>query len=142
MSFRGYLNHSATDANIYFGAVSKNPVDDASLLGLFPVNTAGRHFEPPRDDASCVAVAVSCDGFAFSDLACVLASPPQPYGRTLDHPATGFVRRGDAVYMFVQHNVPGIVASRRSRVGRYAADAGALREFTRRAKAGLSGCAG
>ena len=142
VTFRGLSENSATDANVYFGAVSTNPVDADSLLGLFPVNAAAKNFEPARrENASCVALALSCDGVRFSDLACVVASPPRPHGRTLDHPATGFVRRGGAVFAYVQHNVPGIVAGRRTRVVRYAASVEALEAFTADAKNDL-GCVG
>jgi len=126
-------------ANVYFAAVARNPVDGASLLGLFPtVLPSG---------ASFVALAFSCDGARFSALAPLLnGTRGARLGRAPDQPVDGVVRRGDTVFFYVHRDVPGIAkhtASRpwtRSRVVSLAASAAVLAARTRRATAGLPGC--
>ena len=61
------------------------------------------------------------------------------FGRTADHPADGFVRRGEDVYFYVQENVPHVVKDRGSRIVRYKVSAANLAAFTAEAKRGL-GC--
>ena len=104
VQFDGFPRDADTEANVYFGAVSLNPVDADSLLGLFPLNAAGFTFEPPRANASCIAAAFSCDGRRFSPLRCVLDVEAAPDGRTTDHPVDGFVRRGGDAFFYVQTN--------------------------------------
>lgn len=130
-----------TDANVYFGAVSVDPVGGRGLLGLFPVNAAAEAFDPPStDNASCIAVAYSCDGIRFGPLTCAVATEPEPDGRTLDHPVTGFVVRGDLVYAYVHAAVPGIGEPRhRTRILRYAARRSDVAEFANASRA-LLGC--
>ncbi|KAH8060851.1 ligase [Aureococcus anophagefferens] len=108
-------------ANVYFAAVARNPVDGASLLGLFPtVLPSG---------ASFVALAFSCDGARFSALAPLLNGTRARGSAALDQPVSGVVRRGDTVFFYVHRDVPGIAkhtASRpwtRSRVVSLAASA-------------------
>lgn len=133
----------ASGDNVYFGAVNANPVDDDTLLGLFPVVRNA----PRGGDDAYVGLGLSCDGVRFSALERLVNSTPASLGRSSDHPADGIVVRGDSVFFFVHRGVPGVfdddhaaAAIAGSRVVRYELSKRALTAFTRRAKATLAGC--
>ena len=122
-------------ANVYYGAVSPNPADGGeTLLGLFPtVDSRG---------VAYVGLGVSCDGAAFSRLEPLLNSSATAAGRASDQPADGLVDGGDAVYVFVHRDVPGIArhsAHRpvRSRLVRLDVPKRSLAVFSAAARGGL-----
>ena len=119
---------SVASWNIYFATVHQNPIDNgASLVGMFPVLT-------PRD--SCVALAVSVDGHAFSELECIAtASRAQATGEQSDHPVDGLVVRGDHAYFYVSFDLPVAGPSGGApRMDRYAIPLDVLADFTHQAK--------
>jgi len=139
---RGACAAPAAGDNVYFAAVNANPVDASTFLGLFPVVRNGAD----RDDAY-VALAVSCDGVAFSSFRRLLNSTPASLGRSSDHPADGFLVDGGAIYFYVHRGVPGVFdddhgssAIAGSRVVRYELDRPALAAYTAEAKASLASC--
>ncbi|KAH8083880.1 ligase [Aureococcus anophagefferens] len=89
----------ARDANIYFASVGANPADADSLLALFPVLS---------EAGAAIAVAASCDGERWSALAVLANTTDAGGGRTLDHPADGWLVDGatGTVYFFLHRNVP------------------------------------
>jgi hypothetical protein len=71
--------------NIYFAAVKANPVDEArTLLGLFAVNV-GEDGDANGSGDAFVAMALSCDGVAWSPLVAIKRSTGV-FGRTYDQP--------------------------------------------------------
>jgi hypothetical protein len=97
VSIDGY-EHSTGD--IYFFAVSRNPVHSGSLVALFPLAHRFR---------GCIGIAVSTDGLRWSAptplLRCAVHGE-----RATHHPAQGFVREGGAVSLYVHENVPGVTS--------------------------------
>ena len=117
--------------NIYFAAIKENPVDSRTLLGLFPYYDDVRAF---------IGLAMSCDGWQFSELEpFVPSSQGNGIRRISDHPVDGWLVRRDHVHFFVHQNVPGIAASG-SRLIRYAVPMPALREWTRKAMRAIPSC--
>ncbi|KAH8057011.1 ligase [Aureococcus anophagefferens] len=84
---------------IYFASVGANPADADSLLALFPVLS---------EAGAAIAVAASCDGERWSALAVLANTTDAGGGRTLDHPADGWLVDGatGTVYFFLHRNVP------------------------------------
>ena len=87
-----------TQGDVYFFAVTVNPVHPSSLIALFPLAHKFR---------GCVAVAASTDGLRWSAptplLRCAVHGE-----RTIHHPVQGFVQEGnDSVALYVHENVPG-----------------------------------
>jgi hypothetical protein len=129
-------------ANIYFAAVKPNPLDeDRSLLGLFAVNF-GDARDPNRDGDAFVALALSCDGVAWSPLVAIRRSTGV-LGRTYDQPVDGFVVRSGRVFLYLHLHVPGIspVSAHRSRLVRHELRLDTLTELTRAAHQTLPACA-
>lgn len=119
------------EVNIYLPAVKRNPVDSRTLLGLFPYYDDVRAF---------IGLAMSCDGWQFSELEpFVPSSQGNGIRRISDHPVDGWLVRRDHVHFFVHQNVPGIAASG-SRLIRYAVPMPALREWTRKAMRAIPSC--
>lgn len=83
--------------DIYFFAVSANPVHNDSLLALYPLVHKFR---------GCVAISASADGLRWSAptplLSCAVHGE-----RTVHHPAQGFVHEKESVSFYVHENVPG-----------------------------------
>lgn len=107
--------YAPKEGNVYFFAVSPNPVDGgASLLALLPLVHRG---------GGCVALAASRDGVRWSRpaslLPCATDTEAQPFGgdRAIHQPAAGLVRRGDAVWVYVHENVPGVIEKSAAVVG-------------------------
>jgi hypothetical protein len=140
----------ASSDNIYFMSVNVNPVDSRTILALAPVlRDADDSGMPPGGGiaGAYVAMALSCDGVHFSALHPVVrATSAASHGRTDQHPVDGFVVRGELVYFWVHHNVPGIdmhienapAPSGPSRLMRYTMTRSALSKYTRRAMATLA----
>ncbi|KAH8098799.1 ligase [Aureococcus anophagefferens] len=125
-------------ASVYYSAVNANPTDDATLLGLFPVNRGGR----------CVlGLAATCDGVHFGALEELLDLGCEIQGRTADYPVDGFLVDGDALAVFVHRDMPteDIVKAGAERLAprlvRHDVALDAVRALTRRAKADLATCA-
>lgn len=98
--FVGYTPQNIEHGNIYFAAVSSNPVDPSTLVGLFPV-----HWQTGE---ATIAMAISCDGYIrliilwsfipltlisnvllrinFSELVSILRSSAGLNGRVTDMP--------------------------------------------------------
>ena len=119
--------------NVYFAAVSANPADNRTVLGLFPVllNTA-----------AAVSLALSCDGVAFSRLTRLVRSRESVIsGHTTDQPVDGIVRRGDDVYFYVHRGVRGIRSwepAGRPRLTRLTVPFATLARYTADARASLA----
>ena len=95
----------------YYAAVSRNPADPRTLLGLFPVRedpggSSRRARRGGRASECYLAIAASCDGVRFGppqklvDLGCA-----GDKGRVRDYPADGLVARGDFVYFYVHRDM-------------------------------------
>lgn len=94
---RGYAH---AEGDVYFFAAQANPVDDGSLVALFPLVHRLR---------GCVGMALSTDGVRWSSLTPLLAC--RVYGeRAVDHPVAGMVRAPGSreVLIYVQRDVPRI----------------------------------
>ena len=119
------------ERNVYLPAVKRNPADPRTLLGLFPYYDDTRAF---------IGLAVSCNGWQFSELV-PFAPSSQGLGlaRIADHPVDGWMTRRDVVYFFVHRNVPGI-ASNGSSLVRHAVPLLALREYTQNATRAMPSC--
>jgi len=103
--------------NVYFAAVKPNPVDEGTVLGLFPVSSPRSNFRVVpacvgkgvgRALATFVGVALSCDGVHFSELTCLVPSNPADGGRTADHPVDGFFQFNGTVSFYVHLDVEAI----------------------------------
>lgn len=57
---------------------------------------------------SSIAISLSLDGLRWSSITDLHLSPDAGAGRTLDHPVDGWVRRGNEVLFYIQHQVPGV----------------------------------
>ena len=96
ISIDGY---SYERGNIYFWAAQVNPVDHNSLVATFPIV---HHL------VGCIGISFSRDGRRWSQIAPLLACDAVDE-RTLSHPAApSLLRHGDDVWLYVQHDVPGI----------------------------------
>lgn len=106
--------------DIYFFAVSSNPVDEQSLIALFPVSA------PPR---ACIALSFSSDGLHWSrpinlhDSPLSFRTADREGGGELefrggDHPAAGMVRSpmDSSLLFYIHHSVRGTTMTKR-RVG-------------------------
>ena len=126
--------------NIYYGAVTHNPVDSATLVGLFPINE-GRPGQVNANGDTYIGMALTCDGVHFSQLTKLIASQGRE-GRTYDQPVDGLVLRGDTVYLYVHLDVEHISpeADRKSRIEQYAFKSGRLEAITRGVRSSLRGC--
>ena len=144
LSIKGY--DEAGDANIYFAAVEANPLDERTLLGLFPVNL-GEAGKPNGNGEAFIAIALSCDGLHWSELTPLVWSVGID-GRTLDHPVDGLVadRVSGDVSFWLARDASGVNNGHRTnatsapRLVRYALRADALREMTRRVVGRNVGC--
>ena len=112
--------------DIYFFAAQRSPVDDDSLLALFPLS---------QPAGGCIAAAFSADGVRWTAPLKLRGCKLAPEGRTEDHPvAGGAVRRGGRVHFYVQRAVPGIAPrSQGTSIVRYSLSAARLAALTRRA---------
>ena len=94
MQIAGY---DYAEGDLYFFAAQANPAHRASLIALFPLVHRLR----------------GCIGVHWSRI-----TPLRGCGvhgeRATDHPVAGLVRRGEAVWLYVHENVPGISADRLS----------------------------
>ena len=111
----------------YFAAVNVNPVDDQTVLGIFPVREGPRAF---------VAVALSRDGVRFSRFREILKSTAADQGRSTDHPVDGLLVRGDNVFLYAHRDVPPFSRGR-PRIVRLETTLDELRAYTVKAKAEL-----
>ena len=99
LSLDGYV---PDDGDVYFFAAQVNPIDETSLVALFPLSL-------PPDGA--IMIAFSRDGVRWSGLRRVVMSRIAAGGRTEDHPVAGGVVLDHAsgrVHIYVQLAVPGI----------------------------------
>ena len=102
--------YSPLQGDIYFLAATSNPVDQGSLVGLFPVVHRG---------VGCIGISLSIDGKRWAPAVpitrCATDDIDGPHGRLHDgrrsihHAVSGIVQRGDDVLLFIHENVPGIV---------------------------------
>ena len=129
--------------DVYTFAAQASPVDGESLLAVFPV----AHLLQ-----GCICLAASRDGVRWSHPTPVLGCAVNGE-RTVHHPASTLLLRGDQVYLYVHENVVGITTSMMaagptlakygylrlppSRVVRYSIPADRLAAWTRRALAAL-----
>ena len=104
-----------------------NPVDDQTVLGIFPVREGPRAF---------VAVALSRDGVRFSRFREILKSTAADQGRSTDHPVDGLLVRGDNVFLYAHRDVPPFSRGR-PRIVRLETTLDELRAYTVKAKAEL-----
>lgn len=131
------------DGNLYFAAVETNPVDNHSLLGLFPVNE-GHHGETNGDGSSYIGLAISCNGLHWSALTPLVWSQGKD-GRTKDHPVDGMVTSSDGdIAFWVHHDVPYIASDweTSTHVDEYRIDRSALIAWSRSNTLGLHACTG
>eukprot|EP00966_Prymnesium_polylepis_P249547 5769527-Prymnesium_polylepis.1 len=75
------------EGNVYEANVEMNPIDDETVLGFFPVNL-GEPGVPNGDGIGYIALAVSCDGFHWSEFVPLVWSRGLE-GRMYDHPIDG-----------------------------------------------------
>ena len=129
--------------DVYTFAAQASPVDGDSLLAVFPV----AHLLQ-----GCICLAASRDGVRWSHPTPVLGCAVNGE-RTVHHPASTLLLRGDQVHLYVHENVVGITTSMMSagptlarygylrlppsRVVRYSIPADRLAAWTRRALAAL-----
>ena len=128
-------------ADVYLFHAQTNPVDESTLLALFPVS------QPPH---ACVALSFSKDGIEWSTphalMRCSLGWRTQTvdgFGpiewRAEDHPVSGTVLSvaTDEVWFYIHHEVHGMSmrwgAQRPAHVARYRMPRSRLRELTRTA---------
>ncbi|KAL1499447.1 hypothetical protein AB1Y20_011651 [Prymnesium parvum] len=139
------------DQNLYFAAVELNPVDDQTLLGLFPTAFTRLRLSPPNSsgpasliDEAFVGIGLTCDGYHFSRLQRLVPSRLALHGRTHDQPADGLLVRDGAVLFFVHIGVPGLDeragARAKSKLVQYALPLDVLREYTHKARSTLDSC--
>ena len=106
MSIRGLPVDSA---DIYFFLVQPNPVDQHSLIALFPLS------QPPD---ACIAMAVSSDGVTFSKPVNLKGvklgwrtSDERGRGpiewRSTAHPVSGIFLRSDKIWIYIHEAVVG-----------------------------------
>ena len=99
VDLKGYLPH---EGDVYFFAAQRNPVDEKTLIALFPLSV------PPN---GCIMLAFSRDGVRWSGLKSLVASEPALGGRTEEHPVAGgaiLSADGRRMHVYVQEKVPGI----------------------------------
>ena len=99
-SFVGIKGYEHAQGDVYFFAVSVNPVHPDSLLALYPLAHKFR---------GCIAMSVSTDGLRWSSPSPLLTCSVHGE-RAVHHPAQGFVREGDVVSLYVHENVPGVTS--------------------------------
>lgn len=98
----GFRAPFARALNVYFAAVTSNPVDpNNSLVALFPLRDEG---------LAILGLGVSCDGKRFSRLAVLANTTDAGDFRTADHPADGVLvdDASQTALFFVHRNVPSI----------------------------------
>ena len=96
------LSGQHAQGDVYTFSAQPNPVDpEHSLVALFPVAHLLR---------GCLCLAASRDGVHWSRPTPVLGC--QVNGeRTVDHPVSGLLRRGESVHLYVHENVVGVTTS-------------------------------
>ena len=133
-----------THGDLYFFSVHENPAVPGSLVALFPLAHKFR---------GCMAMAASDDGVSWSAVTPLLRCDVHGE-RTVHHPVSGILRRGDAAHIYIHHNVPGVTADvspspkaqaehpylklQRTRLVRYTIPLAALREWTIKSKRNLA----
>ena len=130
--------------NLYSFAVNANPLDDETLLALFPLNegNVNEQANPGNGDGeSYIAMSFSCDGVHWSTIT-KLAWTTGLLGRTYDHPVDGLTVEGDSVHFYLHLNVDAIApdAQTKGRIAKYVFNATALRELTAIARSSLPSC--
>uniref|UniRef100_A0A7S3K689 Uncharacterized protein n=1 Tax=Aureoumbra lagunensis TaxID=44058 RepID=A0A7S3K689_9STRA len=94
--------------NIYFGAINLNPVNNKTLIGLFPVS-AQRKTGRTTFEYGYIGMAISCDGIHFSKLVSLIEVPLVLDGRPIDMPVDGFaISKNGKISFFVHRNLPGV----------------------------------
>ena len=123
--------------NVYFAAVKPNPIDERTLLGLFPTALVEDGYP------GLVGWSISCDGLYWAPLIqltqCLVIR-----NRTTHQPVDGFVRREGAVQALIHTNVP--IHGARPRSAKpslvpHTLNPELLQRVTRAARAHLPGCA-
>lgn len=89
--------YSVAQGDVYFFSVGLNPVDNASLLAVFPVV----HFFK-----GCIGMSLSVDGVRWAKPQALVTCTVHGE-RASSHPA-GWYLRGSIVHMFIQEDVPQI----------------------------------
>ena len=100
-AFVSIAEYAYPEGDVYFFAVSPNPVHAGSLLALYPLAHRFR---------GCIGLSASTDGLHWSAptplLRCAVHGE-----RAVHHPAQGWVREGESsVALFVHENVPGVTS--------------------------------
>ena len=151
--------------NIYFAAVSPNPIDRSTLLGLFPVTLTGETWcapcgqcEPlttgggsganitcdsamPPPPRAFIGLSISCDGEHWAPLV-TLHTTSARHNRSFDQPVDGMVSDGDAIHAYVHENVPGISPGHQhASLVPHRLHRPTLKRMTRAAHKHLPGCA-
>ena len=128
--------------NIYFAAVDNNPLDNLTMLGLFPVNS-GVKGAANGDGESFIGLALSCDGLHWSSLTKLVWTTGKD-GRTYDQPVDGqwAVQAPDGRIRFYVHNDVPFISPRvdRATIVEYELHLDALHRLTHLARAALRGC--
>ena len=120
--------------DVYTFAVQRNPVDETSLLAIFPLT------EPPW---ACIAFAISRDGIRFSRPVTLRSAyfgvRANEFGelewRSEDHPVAGATRQLDApdrILFYIHHAVKGTTVRRNAvpHVRAYSLNASELALYT------------
>lgn len=141
---KGWDECDVMRASVYFPSIHENPALENTLLGFFPVNWDWG--EEPTDfyDRECyLALSISCDGIHFSPFHKVLKNTCAQYGRVLDLPVDGIVRRGDMVHLYVHRYMPmagyALESDFSPQLVRHTMTMDSLRDYSLRAMAQLAG---
>jgi len=124
LRFAGYAPQSSR--NIYFAAVKPNPINASTLLALLPMQHGRKAY---------IGLALTTDGSNFSRIVPLVPSIRGSRGRSAAQPADGWIVRGEDVFFYVHHDVPGVLekAGGRSRLESYSLSKAELEDYTRTA---------
>ena len=92
--------YDRAQGDLYFFAVTRNPVHPRSLLALFPLAHKFR---------GCIGLSVSLDGVKWAAATPLLHCAVHGE-RTVHHPVQGVLRDGPDVVVFIHENVPGVTS--------------------------------
>ena len=98
-------DYNALSNNIYYFAVQVNPVDNASLVAVFPLV---HRYKSEHPYGGCIAISCSHDGLTWSSPVPLVSCPrlDRYNERTMSAPVAGLIRTSWTIDYYVQHNVP------------------------------------